>query len=158
MSKIVEYQYNETNDEVINSFIKKLDDDRFIRYAERVEYNVDVYSYVTIAISIPSINRALIGFPKRECIIDAILHLIGEEWNVYDGNHYTFIDAIDSLTDGANYTYFVYSYINSYLKGVLSDEDYMSFLDRVAQYRKYNGRPPLKPERGLSAKGYLPQG
>ena len=156
MSKFVEYEYNETNDEVINSFIKKLDDDRFIRYAECVEYNVDGYSYVTIAISISSINGALIGFPKRDLIIDAIIKLLGEEWNVYD--KYTVVDIIDSLTDGYNYSYFIYSYIDSYMEGVLSDEEYTAFLDRVAQFRKYAGRPPLKPERGLSAKGYLPQG
>ena len=158
MSKTVEYEFNEVNKECINKFVNELESDKFIKYSECVEYNIDVYSYVTIALDVHSINGALVGFPHRDLIIEAIIELLGEEWNVYDGNRYTVIDAIDSLTDGDNYTYFVYSYIKSYLEGVLSDEDYMSFLDRVAQYRKYNGRPPLKPERGLSARGYLPQG
>ena len=153
MSKIVEYEYNETNDEVINKYIKELDGDVFIKY---VECKIDVYSYITIALDTRRINRALIGFPKRDLIIDTIIELLGEEWNVYD--KYTVVDIIDSLTDGYNYSYFIYSYIDSYMEGVLSDEEYTAFLDRVAQFRKYAGRPPLKPERGLSAKGYLPQG
>lgn len=153
MSKIVEYEYNETNDEVINKYIKELDDDYFIKY---VECKIDVYSYITIALDTHRINGALVGFPKRDLIIDAIIELLGEEWNVYD--KYTVVDIIDSLTDGYNYSYFIYSYIDSYMEGVLSDEEYTAFLDRIAQFRKYEGRPPLKPERGLSARGYLPQG
>lgn len=157
MPKIIEYEFNETNKEIINKFVNELESDKFIKYAECVEYNIDVYSYVTIALDVHAINGALSGFPKRELIIEAIIELLCEEWNVYKGNRYTIVDAIDSLTDGANYTYFVYSYIESYMEGVLSDKDYTAFLDRVAQFRKYAGRPPLKPERGLSARGYLPQ-
>lgn len=156
MTQEVEYEFNETSNKIINKFVNELDSDKFIKYVEQVEYNIDVYSYITVALDTHAINGALVGFPKRGLIIEAIIELLGEEWNVYDGNQYTVIDAIDSLTYGENYTPFVYSYIDSYMEGVLSDKDYLAFLDRVAQYMKYGGRPPLKPERGLSSKFYRP--
>lgn len=152
MSKIIEYEIDAQKEEV-RRFIKELEADKYIKYIEIDKTNVDVYTYISVAFDTHRIKSKLKGFGCTYEIIDAIIEFLDEERNVYDC--YTVTDCIDSLTYGYNDSNFIFSWIDSYLEGILSEKDYNDFLDRVAMYKKYGGNPPLKLEHGLRNKGYL---
>lgn len=100
-----------------------------------------------------AIKKELKGFNDVYVLIEAITEFLGEETHIYD--YYTVADCIDSMINSNNSNRYVLSYIASYLEGIAPTQAYNAFLDRVAQYRKYGGNPPLKPEKGLRNEYYL---
>lgn len=152
MSTIIEYEIDANKKEVA-TFIEQLEGDKYIKYVEIEKTNVDIYTYIAVAFDTTQIFKSLKGFNCKKEILESIIEFLYEERNVYDC--YPVTDCIDSLTYGYNDSNFIFNWIDSYLKGILSEKDYNDFLDRVAMYRKYGGNPPLKLERGLRNKGYL---
>lgn len=157
MSEIVEYEISGTKDDV-SKFLEHLNADSYIKYViiDNVKIgntNIDEYTSISIAFDTTMIFHDLKGFTCKKEIMEAIIDLIGEKWNLY--GCYTVADVIDTLTNGYFNSYLLFEWIINYMKGVLTDKDYNDFLDRVAMYRKYGGTPPLKLERGLRNKGYL---
>ena len=157
MSEIVEYEIDGTKYDV-SKFLEHLNADSYIKYViiDNVKIgntNIDEYTSISIAFDTAMIFHDLKGFTCKKEIMDAIINLIGEKWNLY--GCYTVSDVIDTLTSGYYNSLFVFEWIISYLEGVLTDKDYNDFLDRMAMYRKYRGNPPLKLEHGLRNKGYL---
>ena len=154
MSEIVEYEISGTKDDV-SKFLEHLNADSYIKYViiDNVKIgntNIDEYTSILIAFDKAMIFHDLKGFTCKKEIMDAIINLIGEKWNLY--SCYTVSDVIDTLICGYYNSRFVFEWISSYLEGVLTDKDYNDFLDRMAMYRKYGGNPPLKLERGLRNK------
>ena len=151
--QIIIYDELDRTKKEIDTFIDNLEDDRYIKYVKIDKTAVDVYTYISVALNTHKIKHDLKGFSCKKEIIEAIIDLLGEKWNVYDC--YTVEDCIDSLTCGRKDSNFIFNWIDSYMEGILSEKEYNDFLDRVAMYRKYSGTPPLKLERGLRNKGYL---
>lgn len=152
MSEIIEYELDGTKKE-IDRFIDNLEADRYIKYVQIDKTASDIYTYISVTFDTHMIKSKLKCFTCKKEIIEAIIDLIGENWNVYDC--YTVEDCIDTLIDGHYNSYFVFEWIDSYMEGVLTDKDYNDFLDRIAMYKKYGSNQPLKLERGLRNKGYL---
>lgn len=149
---IIEYELD-IEQEIIEKWIEELEYDKYIKNASLEKTNCDVYTYISVNIDTHAIKEELRGFNNVYVIIEAITEFIGEEKHIYD--YYTVADCIDSMISSNNSDRYVLSYIASYLEGIASTQAYNAFLDRVAQYRKYGGNPPLKLEKGLRNEYYL---
>lgn len=150
MSKIVEYEIDGTTED-ISAFTERLNSESYVKYV--IIDNTKIYTHLLIAFDTHLIYNDLKGFSCKKEIMEAIIDLIGEKWNLYAC--YTVTDVIDTLTNGYFNSYCIFEWITNYMKGVLTDKDFNNFLDRMAMYRKYSGTPPFKLERGLRNKGYL---
>lgn len=149
---IIEYELN-IEQEVIEKWIKELEYDKYIKYASLKKTNCDGYTYVSVNLDTHAIKKELKGFNDVYVIIEAITEFLSEETHIYD--YYTVADCIDSMINSNNSNRYVLSYIASYFEGIAPTHVYNTFLDKVAQYKKYGGNPPLKPEKGLRHEYYL---